>query len=110
LLNDWHTVAFSTDYIRGQLYQVRLLGRDLVAWRDRTDQLHIWEDLCIHRGARLSKGTICDDQVVCPYHGWRYGSDAHCTLIPAAPDEKPMTKARAFAYARASFGYCTPTR
>ncbi len=54
------------------------------------------EDLCIHRGARLSKGTICKNRVVCPYHGWQYDNEGTCTLIPAAPRERPMAKARAF--------------
>lgn len=96
LLNEWHGVGFVDDFKAEQLYPCVLLGRDLVLWRDGSGKLHAWEDLCIHRGARLSKGTICDDEVVCPYHGWRYNSAGQCTLIPAAPDEKPMSKARAF--------------
>lgn len=96
LLNEWHVVGFVSDFKIGKLYPLRLLGRDLVAWRDRSGALHVWEDLCIHRGARLSKGSICDDKVVCPYHGWQYDKTAACTLIPAAPGEKPMSKARAF--------------
>lgn len=96
LLNEWHSIGFIEEYVSGQLYPTTLLGRDLVLWRDTAGKLHAWEDLCIHRGARLSKGMICDDEVICPYHGWRYNSEGQCTLIPAAPDEKPMSKARAF--------------
>ena len=98
LLNDWHVVGYAAEFVQDQLYPLRLLGRDLVAWRDSAGVLHVWEDLCIHRGARLSKGSICDNQVVCPYHGWRYGADAQCAVIPSAPHEKPMSKARAFPY------------
>lgn len=98
LLDDWHVVGFSRDLVDGQLLPVRLLGRDLVAWRDSNSQVHVWEDLCIHRGARLSKGWIQNDTVVCPYHGWRYDSTAKCVLIPSAPGEVPPKKARAFPY------------
>jgi phenylpropionate dioxygenase-like ring-hydroxylating dioxygenase large terminal subunit len=98
LLNDWHVVGFSKDFAPAQLYPLTLLGRDLVAWRDTGGALHVWEDLCVHRGARLSKGSICDDHVICPYHGWRYDTTAQCTLIPSAPREKPMSKARAFSH------------
>ncbi|HEY0295326.1 MAG TPA: aromatic ring-hydroxylating dioxygenase subunit alpha, partial [Bordetella sp.] len=80
------------------LYPVRLLERDLVAWRDEDGALHVWEDLCVHRGARLSKGMIHNNQVICPYHGWRYDVEAKCTMIPAAPKEAPMKKAQAFPY------------
>lgn len=96
LLNEWHVVGFSTDFEPGKPYPVRLLGRDIMVWRDSKDQLHAWEDLCIHRGARLSFGSIKNDEVVCPYHGWRYNTEAQCTLIPSAPNEKPMAKAKAF--------------
>jgi phenylpropionate dioxygenase-like ring-hydroxylating dioxygenase large terminal subunit len=54
--------------------------------------------LCIHRGARLSKGFIRDDKVVCPYHGWNYDGSARCVLMPAAPNEPPLKKARAIAH------------
>lgn len=96
LLNDWHVVGFSTDFVPGTIYPVRLLERDLVVWRSESGDIHVWEDLCIHRGARLSKGWIKSDQVVCPYHGWQYDGTGRCTLMPAAPDETPMKKAVAF--------------
>jgi phenylpropionate dioxygenase-like ring-hydroxylating dioxygenase large terminal subunit len=98
LLNDWHVVGFSRDLQPGAVAPARLLGRDLVMWRDRTGEAHVWEDLCIHRGSRLSKGCIVDDTVVCPYHGWRYDRTAKCVLIPATPRQPPPTKARAFPY------------
>ena len=56
-------------------------------WRDRAGDVHVWEDLCIHRGSRLSKGCIVDDTVVCPYHGWRYDGcgDVRADSRDAAP-------------------------
>lgn len=106
LLNEWHVVGFSTDFEQETIYPVRLLERDLIAWRSADGQIHVWEDLCIHRGARLSKGWIKNDQVVCPYHGWEYDGGGRCTLMPAAPDETPMKKARAFPHeARERYGF-----
>lgn len=96
LVDDWHVVAYGRDVMAGNLVPVRLLGRDLVAWRDEEGRVHVWEDLCIHRGARLSKGWIADNTVVCPYHGWRYDKSAQCVLIPVAPGQPIPPKARAF--------------
>lgn len=96
LLNDWHVIAFSKDVPQGRVVPATLLGEDLIIWRDSSDKVHVWKDLCIHRGARLSKGWIAGDTVVCPYHGWRYDSSAKCVLVPAAPDQPPPLKARAF--------------
>ena len=96
MLDEWHVVAFSTELVPGQIYATRLLGRDLVGWRDAAGTAHVWDDLCIHRGARLSKGWITEDTLVCPYHGWRYDGSARCVLIPVAPGQPIPPKARAF--------------
>jgi phenylpropionate dioxygenase-like ring-hydroxylating dioxygenase large terminal subunit len=96
MLNEWHSIAYSREVTPGKLVPTRLLGRDLVCWRDDAGALHVWEDLCIHRGARLSKGWIEDNSVVCPYHGWRYDGTAQCVLIPVAPGQPIPPKARAF--------------
>lgn len=98
LLNDWHVVAASTDLVEGRLVALTLLERDLVGWRSSSGEVHVWEDLCVHRGARLSKGFIRDDRVICPYHGWNYDGSAQCVLMPAAPKDKPMRRARAIAH------------
>ena len=96
LLDDWHVVAYARELTEGTLVPTRLLGRDLVAWRDTEGKAHVWEDLCIHRGARLSKGWITDNTVVCPYHGWRYEGSGACVLIPSAPGQPIPPKARSF--------------
>jgi vanillate O-demethylase monooxygenase subunit len=43
-------------------------------------------DLCVHRGTALSLGWISGDQLVCPYHGWRYAGDGRCVAIPQLAD------------------------
>jgi nitrite reductase/ring-hydroxylating ferredoxin subunit len=98
LLNDWHVVAVSEEIVPGKLVPLILLERELVGWREAGGALHVWEDLCIHRGARLSKGSIRDDKVICPYHGWNYDGSAQCVLMPAAPSEPPLKKARAIVH------------
>ncbi len=98
LLNDWHPIGMSNEFVAGKLVPVKLLGRDLVVWRESNGRIHVWEDLCVHRGTRLSLGTICDDKVICPYHGWNYAASGQCVLMPASPNDSPMKKARAFPY------------
>ena len=95
LVNDWHVVAFSKDVAEGTLLAAELLGEELVIWR-HAGRVQVWKDLCIHRGAQLSKGWVVEGTLVCPYHGWRYDCDAKCVLIPAQPETPPPLKARAF--------------
>ncbi|MDE2240533.1 MAG: aromatic ring-hydroxylating dioxygenase subunit alpha, partial [Rhodospirillales bacterium] len=106
LLNDWHVVGYSSELANGKMMPVTLLERDLIAWRDEAGEVHVWEDLCVHRGARLSKGWVQNNKVVCPYHGWRYDGTGSCVLMPAAPSEKPMKKAHAIVHhAQDKYGF-----
>lgn len=97
LVNDWHILARSAEILEGRPYAARLLGEDLVVWRWR-DQVMVWQDLCIHRGARLSLGTIREGRLACAYHGWEYAPSGQCERFPAHPDQMPPAKARAMAY------------
>lgn len=85
LYNDWHPVAWS-HAVTGDPVAVRLLGEELVVWRNPEGLVQAWDDRCPHRGARLSLGRVVDGHLACPYHGWRFDGDGRCTLRPAQPD------------------------
>ncbi len=93
LLNDWHPVASLDQLVETPVMNVRLLGEDLVIWRTG-DTFSAWQDLCVHRGARLSLGKIVGDQLRCPYHGWTYNRSGHCTHMPAHPEQVPPSRAK----------------
>jgi phenylpropionate dioxygenase-like ring-hydroxylating dioxygenase large terminal subunit len=92
LIDDWHPVARADVLASGRPLGVRLLGEDVVVWQAGATIL-AWQDLCIHRGTRLSLGKVSGNTIECPYHGWTYGSDGRCISIPAHPDQTPPTKA-----------------
>lgn len=77
----WHPVSYS-DALGRQPVATMLLGVPLVLWRDTQGEPSALHDLCIHRGTALSLGTVEGDEIVCPYHGWRYEAGGRCTLIP----------------------------
>ena len=81
----WHPVAYA-DALTDVPLRVRLLGEDLVLWRDSAGTAHALRDLCIHRGTALSLGRVIGDRIMCPYHGWQYGGDGVCTHIPQLED------------------------
>lgn len=87
LVNQWHVVARSADVNTESPKAIRLLGEDLVLWRDANNVVHAWKDYCGHRGARLSLGCVKQGHIECPYHGWRYNADGECTFVPAHPDK-----------------------
>jgi vanillate O-demethylase monooxygenase subunit len=81
----WHPVAYASALAAAPL-RVRLLGHDLALWRDRAGVPHVLRDVCIHRGTALSLGRVVGDELMCPYHGWRYGADGRCVAIPQLED------------------------
>lgn len=74
----WHCVADSADLPPGRLLGVQADGVELVLWRALTSDglvLRAWEDVCPHRGAKLSRGLIRDGQLLCYKHAWRFDVD-----------------------------------
>src|ERR1700761_7915433 len=103
LLREWFAVAWSREIAAGATLARRVLGRDVVLWREADSTLHCWLDLCVHRGAKLSLGVVreCGGAacLVCPYHGWSYAGSGQCVAIPAHPALTPPAKARAETFA-----------
>lgn len=102
----WYAIAASEQVARGQTLPIVLNGTPLVTWRSQSDKISVWSDRCPHRGMRLSLGATRDDILICPYHGWVFGTDGACTHIPAHPQLTPSRAARARIYpATESNGY-----
>ncbi|MBZ8180971.1 aromatic ring-hydroxylating dioxygenase subunit alpha [Oscillatoria salina] len=92
LLDDWHVIARSQDLQPGKILSKRLLGEDIILWRNG-EQVLAWKDLCPHRGVPLSLGWIEKDTVVCSYHGLVFNTEGKCVLVPATPDQPPSARA-----------------
>jgi len=97
LINEWLPVATVQQLDEKGMVSVRLLGEELVLWR-ADGAIRAWQDLCIHRGTRLSLGKVKGDTLACPYHGWVYNGEGTCIHIPAHPDQVPPAKARVKSY------------
>lgn len=97
LKNLWYVVEQS-DRVGTAPVRSRLLGQDLVVFRDGGGTARVLSDICIHRGGSLAGGLVVDGSVECPYHGWRFAGDGRCTRIPAQPDAKIPERARVDAY------------
>ncbi len=86
--NFWYAVEFSADLVVGKPEKVKVLGQQLVIYRKPSDgSVVAMSDLCVHRGAALSGGTVKGDCIVCPYHGWEYEPDGAVQKIPAHPEQ-----------------------
>ncbi|MFW2404512.1 MAG: Rieske 2Fe-2S domain-containing protein [Gammaproteobacteria bacterium] len=89
-VNFWYPIVRSEDLSMDTPEKVKVLGVNLVAFRDADGNAAVLSDTCVHRGGSLggawSAGTaprIVDGCVVCPYHGWEFGADGKCKNIPS---------------------------
>jgi len=85
----WHPVAW-THEVAHQPVAVTLLGEPLVIVRGPTGDAAAYIDECPHRGAPLSLGRLEGDELVCAFHGWRFGPDGAATCIPALGPDAPI--------------------
>ena len=64
---------------------IRILGEDLVAFRDRSSRIGVLHRHCSHRGASLEFGIVGERGIRCCYHGWLYDVDGRLLETPAEP-------------------------
>ena len=90
-INFWYPIIRSEDLAMGTPERVKVLGCNLVAFRDEQGDAHVLSDTCVHRGGSLGGAwsgpanapRIVNGCVVCPYHGWEFGGDGECKNIPS---------------------------
>jgi len=72
--------------------RVRLLGEDLVAFRDSNGRVGLLGEHCAHRGTSLFFGRNEECGLRCIYHGWKYDVDGNVLETPAEPVESDFRK------------------
>ena len=87
----WQPVCLSSQ-LKDLPIALRILGEDLVAFRDPQDRIGLLHKHCSHRGASLEFGRITDNGIRCCYHGWHFGHDGSLLDAPAEPVNSPLLK------------------
>lgn len=90
----WYFALPSRALKRGKLLHKTLLGEPIVFGRTGAGEVFALRDLCPHRGVPLSAGRIADGTVECPYHGWRFGPDGGCRLIPSLAEGQSIDRSK----------------
>ena len=99
----WMPVAAVTELDDHPVKPVRVLGEDLVLYRDRSGQYGLLDRRCPHRRADLSYGWVEDCGLRCHYHGWLWDHAGRCREQPfeetAHPEARFKDRVRIGAYA-----------
>ncbi len=81
----WQPVGLSSKL--GDLpRQVRILGEDLILFRDRSGRAGLLYPRCMHRGTSLLYGRTENRGIRCCYHGWLFDVEGRCLDQPCEPD------------------------
>jgi phenylpropionate dioxygenase-like ring-hydroxylating dioxygenase large terminal subunit len=79
----WYCIGESRSFRRQQLRAVQVCGEQILVVRGDDGGLHALRDRCPHRGMALTKGTLQDGMITCPFHGWQFTTEGACAAIPA---------------------------
>ena len=84
----WHPISVAQELSEENPTKfVRILGEDLVLFRDKKGREGLIGDRCPHRGASLSYGRVEERGIACAYHGWLYDTEGNCLETPPEPAE-----------------------
>lgn len=98
----WWPIAAVTEFDEKDIKPVRLLGEDLVLYRDKSLTFGLIDKFCPHRGMNLEYGMVEACGLRCPYHGWKFDESGSCTEQPfeqsVRPDSRFLHKTKIKAY------------
>jgi nitrite reductase/ring-hydroxylating ferredoxin subunit len=88
----WQPAALAAELPErdGPPIRVRLLGEDLVAFRDSDGRVGLVDAFCPHRRAPIFHGRNEECGIRCIYHGWKFTVEGICVDMPSEPADSPM--------------------
>lgn len=78
----WYVVGEANKIKTNEPYKVIVWEKEYVIWKTQNDRFHALEDVCPHKGSALSIGTIQNDRIICPYHGYEFSHTGNLTIVP----------------------------
>jgi 5,5'-dehydrodivanillate O-demethylase oxygenase subunit len=78
----WYPIAAVSELARHPTKHVKLLGEELVLFKDGKGKLGLIEAYCPHRRAQLVYGMCEEDGLRCAYHGWKFDHAGRCLEQP----------------------------
>jgi phenylpropionate dioxygenase-like ring-hydroxylating dioxygenase large terminal subunit len=85
----WQPVCFS-DELSDLPRRVKILGEELVVFRDASGAVGLLELHCPHRGTSLEFGLIDEKGIRCCYHGWLFAADGRILETPGEPADSTL--------------------
>jgi len=87
----WQPVIIASE-LKDRPVPIRILGEDLVVFRDGLGRVGVLHRRCAHRGAGLEFGRIAERGIRCCYHGWWFDIDGTVIDAPAEPADSALRR------------------
>jgi len=78
----WYVVGVANTIKTDKPYKITVWNKDYVIWKTKDNIYHALEDVCPHKGAALSSGTLHKENIVCPYHGYEFSHTGNLSVVP----------------------------
>ena len=80
----WHPIAAAAELTDEKpIKAIKILGESLVVYRDKAGKYGVVAEQCPHRLASLAYGSVDQEGIRCPYHGWKFDGAGRCLEAPA---------------------------
>lgn len=86
----WHPIAATAQLRENPVRKIKILGEELVLFKDRKGGLGLVGPRCAHRLAHLEFGIPEENGLRCCYHGWLYDSGGRCLEQPLEPPDSTL--------------------
>ena len=89
----WQPVGVAAE-VTTRPKNLRILGEDLILFRDGSGRVGVLHARCAHRGTTLYYGKVDEKGIRCCYHGWQFDIEGRCLDMPCEPENGAKSRGR----------------
>ena len=78
----WYVIGTKNDFSKNMPKKVTIWNKNYVVWKNKDDKFVGLDDVCPHKGASLAGGKVCNEHIVCPYHGYEFDENGKLDKVP----------------------------
>ena len=78
----WYVIGIENEFMINKPQKVTVWNKNYVVWKTSNGTYVALDDVCSHKSASLSKGKVCNNNIVCPYHGYEFNENGTLTKVP----------------------------
>ena len=78
----WYVIGTTSDFVNNVPQKVTIWDKHYVVWKNEKNKYYGLDDACSHKGASLSGGKICNNNIVCPYHAYEFNCHGKLSVVP----------------------------